>query len=194
MIKAIIFDCFGVVITDGLHAIMAERLPHGASASAEVMSWIERANKGVVTSQESTTQIARIFDLSEAEYRALVTTSEVKNTGLLDYIVGLRSAYKTALLSNIPAGSLTRRFTAEELERYFDTVVASGEIGFAKPEPQAYEITADRLGVRLDECIFIDDRQAYLDGAQAVGMQTILYRDFAQFRTELEALLANTQN
>jgi FMN phosphatase YigB (HAD superfamily) len=41
----------------------------------------------------------------------------------------------------------------------------------------------------LDECIFIDDREDYIEGAQGVGMETILYKDFESFKKELSGLL-----
>jgi len=68
-------------------------------------------------------------------------------------------------------------------------VVASSNIGFAKPEARAYEITAEKLGVRLDECIMVDDVEAYCLGAEGVGMQAIRYQSFDQMKNELEVLL-----
>ena len=192
MIKAIIFDCFGVVIGDGLHALAAELQPGNPNVSAEIFGLVNWANKGRMSSAELTGQLAQVFGLSVVDYRARVAEGEVKDQALLEYIAGLRVGYKTAMLSNAPDQSLSSRFEPGELERYFDVVVVSGEIGYAKPEPEAYEITAERLGVRLDECVFTDDRQPYVDGAQAVGMRTILYEDLPQLRAELETLLADS--
>lgn len=38
------------------------------------------------------------------------------------------------MLSNIGSNSLHKRFSDEELEEHFDIVVASGDIGYAKPD------------------------------------------------------------
>ncbi len=129
---------------------------------------------------------AIIFDC----FGVLITDREGKNQELLDYIVDLRKNYKTGLLSNISIGGLGARFSPEELTHHFDAVVASGEIGYAKPEAQAYEITADKLGARLDECVFIDDREDYCAGAKGVGMQAVLYQSFDQMKQDLSRLLA----
>jgi HAD superfamily hydrolase (TIGR01549 family) len=150
---------------------------------------VDQANRGFFSSEELAIQIAQRFNLSVGEYRARVEQGEVKDQVLLDYIVTLHKTYKTAMLSNVPRGSLKRRFGKGELGRYFDAVVISGETGYAKPDPEAYLVTAERLEVHIEECVFTDDRQHYLDGAQAVGMHSILYRNFVQFRVELEALL-----
>ncbi len=93
------------------------------------------------------------------------------------------------MLSNVSGGSLDRRFSAEEFDRCFDAVVASGEIGYAKPDIEAYQITAARLGVEPAECIFIDDREHYCAGARQAGMQAIQYVTFVQLQRELDAIM-----
>ena len=190
MIKAIIFDCFGVVITDALQAMCDELAVDHPEKAARVKDLVELSIRGQITNEESNRESAAIFGLPSVEaYRARINDGERRNQPLLDYIVQLRKSYKTAMLSNVSSGGLLRRFKVDELEKYFDVTVASAEIGFAKPEAQAYEITADRLGVRLDECIFTDDREEYCEGARAVGMQAIRYQSFDQFKTDLETIV-----
>lgn len=193
MIRAVIFDCFGVVIGDALSAMKTDLDTTDPQAVARIRSLLDQANTGQITADQSSKQIAEIFGMAYGDYRSELATHEVKDVELLRYIADLRKHYKTAMLSNIPKHSLSRRFTDEELAHYFDVVVASGEIGYAKPEARAYEIVAERLGVRLEECVFTDDRMPYCDGAQMVGMHTILYESFEQFRTQLDRLLADSQ-
>ncbi|MCA9327640.1 HAD family phosphatase, partial [Candidatus Saccharibacteria bacterium] len=61
-------------------------------------------------------------------------------------------------------------------------------------EREAYMIAAEKLGVRLDECVFVDDREGFCDAATSVGMHAIVYTNFAQLRTELEALLTDSKD
>jgi HAD superfamily hydrolase (TIGR01509 family) len=124
------------------------------------------------------------------KYQQQIRDGELKDQRLLDYIRELRPAYKTAMLSNISVSGIHKRFSDEELHEHFDTVVVSGEIGYAKPEPEAYEIVAERLGLRRDECVFLDDKQEFCEAARAVGMEAIVYLDFEQARGELDILLA----
>lgn len=193
MIRAIIFDCFGVIIGDGLQVLTSELRERDRGAAEQVHDLVLAANRGMMDPTEASRQIAELAGLDYDAYRRRISEGEVRDTALLGYIEGLRATYKTALLSNIGAGGLARRFTPKELSRYFDTTVVSGEIGYAKPEPEAYEIVAERLGVRLDECVFTDDRLDYCEGARAVGMRAIPYTSFTQFKTELETLLTDAQ-
>lgn len=189
MIRAIIFDCFGVLITDALQAIRDKAGAHDAAAVQEISDIIAANNRGLMEPTESNERIAAILGMTSTELRTMVSEGEVKNHELMAYLQTLRAKYKTAMLSNIAGSSLRKRFGEAELDAHFDVVVASSDIGFAKPEPEAYQTVADQLGVRCDECVFIDDRTLFCDGATSVGMQAILYTNFAQFKRELTDVL-----
>lgn len=189
VIKAVIFDCFGVVLADALEIMCNDLAKTEPEKVRQIQEVLLAVMVGKMSSDESDKVVAQLFGLSSEEYTQRKYGSEVRNTELLEYIKSLRNKYKVAMLTNIGKGGLQKRFDLKELDEYFDTVVASGEVGFAKPEARAYELTAERLGVRLNECVFIDDREVYCEGAQAVGMKTIKYVLFPQMKTELEAIL-----
>jgi FMN phosphatase YigB (HAD superfamily) len=188
MIKAIIFDCFGVVRTDALDDAYRSVGGDPDKDRAFIRETLEAANSGKIP--RSIPVIAAHLGISDDEWFGAIKSFSSTNTELLAYAQGLRKKYKVSMLSNISKGGLAWHFEPGFLEQYFDDVVESGAIGVAKPEARAYEIAADRLDVRLDECVFIDDRQEYIEGAQAVGMQTILYTSFKDFKTKLNKLLA----
>lgn len=188
MIKAVIFDCFGVLVTDALSFMVEELRTTDPVKAGRIVALVGAGAAGRMDPQVARAAIAEMLGLSPAEYATRIKQEEVKNQELLDYIKQLRLRYKTGLLSNVLRNGLEARFPGDELPQYFDAVAASGDIGYAKPEAQAYEIIADRLGVRLDECIMIDDREEYCQGAQSVGMQAIQYASFDQVRAELERL------
>lgn len=193
MIRAIIFDCFGVLITDALEGILQTIHGRNPALAEQVRGLIRASNKGIIDPAESTRQIAELLGQSESDYRQNIADGEHKNNELLTYILRLRESHKTAMLSNIGRGSLAKRFSTDELKQYFDVVISSGDIGWAKPEPEAYQIAADRLGLRCTECVFIDDRELFCEGARATGMQAIVYRDFAQFSNDLGVLLSQSE-
>jgi epoxide hydrolase-like predicted phosphatase len=186
MIKAVIFDCFGVLVSDSLK-LLVEALE--SAKQAEIVSIMHDGHRGLNSGPEYSQKVAALLGMTLEEYRAHVANGEVKNRQLMEYITSLKRHYKTAILSNVSIGGIAARFTPDELKAHFDTVVASGEVGFAKPEAQIYELAAERLEVRLDECVFTDDREEYCEGARGVGMQAIYFQNFKQFKRDLEALL-----
>lgn len=71
----------------------------------------------------------------------------------------------------------------------FDAVVISGEVGLHKPQPEIYELACERLGVRADEAVFVDDLRENCEGAEAVGMTAVLHRESEKTVSRLEELL-----
>jgi putative hydrolase of the HAD superfamily len=76
-----------------------------------------------------------------------------------------------------------------EMVALFDVVVESSVEGLRKPDPRIYELACDRLGVRPDQAVFLDDLGVNLKTARALGMTTIKVSDPASALTELETVL-----
>lgn len=68
----------------------------------------------------------------------------------------------------------------------FDHVFLSHEMGVIKPEMEMYELAMETLGVHDKECLLIDDQQANLEPAKELGMETILFTDYATLVLELK--------
>ncbi|MFD4025248.1 HAD-IA family hydrolase [Streptomyces sp. NPDC058576] len=66
-----------------------------------------------------------------------------------------------------------------------DAVVSSAVEQVAKPDPAIYRIAAERAGVPMERCLFVDDRQENVDAAAALGMTAVLYREPADLRGAL---------
>lgn len=188
MIKTVILDCFGVVVTDTLVAAYRSLGGDFEKDQDFIRSVIDAANKGLIPN--SSGPISERLGVSEDTWKTAVSSGRNVDLELLDFVKKLQPEYKTAMLSNISKGGLDRLFEDGFLDEYFDLVVASAEIGYAKPEAGAYEYVADKLGVRLDECVFTDDRQEYIDGALKVGMQAFLYTGFNSFKSKLNEMLS----
>jgi putative hydrolase of the HAD superfamily len=79
---------------------------------------------------------------------------------------------RTAMLSNGVPEVMARVREERNLERFFDVVVVSCEVGCAKPDPAIYELTLRRLQVEAEAALFVDDRTENLEAARAIGLQT----------------------
>ena len=97
-----------------------------------------------------------------------------------------RSGIKTGLISNSWGRG---RYDREAFPEMFDGVVISGEVGLHKPDAEIFLMGAERIGVPVEECVFVDDLRENCDGAAAVGMTPILHRGADTTLPELERLL-----
>jgi epoxide hydrolase-like predicted phosphatase len=96
-----------------------------------------------------------------------------------------RQGVATALLSN----SWGAEYDRTGWDALFDAVVISGEVGLRKPEPAIYQLAAERLGARPQECVFVDDLAPNVQGAVAAGMVGVHHTDITATLDELETLL-----
>jgi putative hydrolase of the HAD superfamily len=93
---------------------------------------------------------------------------------------------RTGLVSNSMGVGRYDRSTFPEL---FDGVVISGEEGMHKPQPGIFRLGAERIGLRPEQCVFVDDLRENCEGAEAVGMTAILHRGADSTLPRLEELL-----
>ncbi|MCC7165791.1 MAG: HAD family phosphatase [Anaerolineae bacterium] len=70
----------------------------------------------------------------------------------------------------------------------FDTIVLSGQVKLAKPDPRIFELLLEQTGCRAEECLFIDDAEKNIKAAQALGFQIIHFDSPEQLADELERL------
>ena len=105
---------------------------------------------------------------------------------MIDAVSSARAAgIRTGLISNSWGTGIYERAPL----RIFDATVISGDVGLHKPQPEIYELGAERIGVDPSGCVFVDDLRENVAGAEAVGMTAILHREPAGTIQELERLL-----
>jgi len=90
------------------------------------------------------------------------------------------------LLSNI-IEDLVPRFEAKHGAwlSHFTSLTYSCRIGVAKPDPRAYQICAQRLGVATSDALFFDDNERNVAAARETGMAAELFTSPEQVRARL---------
>lgn len=190
MIRAIIFDYYGVIRPD---IFMATYSHFGGDPDADaefISDTIYASNSGRIGS--SIPAISKRLGISPHEWTAKITEPQEHDKQLLDYILELRKDYKTALLSNVSRGRLPELWEDGHLEKYFDIAIGSGDTSYAKPDAAIFKLTAGKLGVKSEECVMVDDRIDYCQGARFVGMRSICYTSLKQLKSELGKLLSQS--
>lgn len=96
---------------------------------------------------------------------------------------------KLAILSDSESGEEFHRKTLEALEigSFFEVIAYSCEIGFAKPEKEAYLFVVEKLGLAPEDIIFMSHDQEELDGAKEAGLTTVSFNDRVYSPTDNKA-------
>lgn len=190
MIKAVIFDCFGVLVGRGFEETY--RIAGGDPAKDRefINSQLGQANLGMISEAVFHQEMAAKLGLTIGEWQSSIQQAEKPNAELLNYIKAIHGRYKTVILSNANRGVVESRIGDDCVKQCFDKLVISAEIGMIKPDPDIYSYAAEQLGVEPDECVFVDDKAMFLEPARELGMHTVHYRDFSQAKAELETILS----
>ena len=95
--------------------------------------------------------------------------------------------YQLAIVSN--GGHDTRLNTIRGLgiADYFEEIISSGLVGFSKPQPEIFQITAQRLGVLPEHCLYIGDHPVNdIQGAKNAGMHALWMQGFHPDAEEIQ--------
>ena len=60
----------------------------------------------------------------------------------------------------------------------------------AKPDPEIYQLTLERIGCAPEEAVFIDDKRENVESAEKLGIHGIIFRGREQAIEELEAIIS----
>ena len=116
----------------------------------------------------SANELAEHYDTTFGDHNVIFENSvpllkELKNRG---YLVGV--------ITNGPSYLQNHKMDESGLRPYCDIVVVSGDLGVHKPSSEIFEITAERLGLKCEECVYVGDHPVNdIEGALSSGMRAI---------------------
>jgi putative hydrolase of the HAD superfamily len=187
VIKAVVFDCFGVLASEGWIPFRDEHLAAEPAKLQQANELMRELATGQITDDTFLEAISHLANVTPEAVREQMNAN-VPDEEVFECIRTLKPRYKVAMLSNVGKNRLAEIFTPEQLE-LIDVFALSSETGYAKPDREAYQHVAKRLGVEPEECVFVDDQPRYLEGAQAAGMQTVLFQTAGLCIRELGTIL-----
>lgn len=188
MIKAVIFDCYGVLVGENWLRFKREHFGNRPELLQQATDLNKQIDRGFISEEAYLQGVADLSNMPVSAVYAELTRNPV-DEALFDYLSRqLHGNFKLGILSNAGSNRLTELFNPAQLG-LFDAVVLSYEIGITKPEAGAYQAIAERLAVDPSTCLFVDDLAYNCEGAKKVGMQAITFRSTDQFITDAQKLL-----
>jgi 2-haloacid dehalogenase len=151
--------------------------------------WNLEQDRGRLWAEAIAERIA-LFPQQEAMIRAY---SERWQEMVPGEVEGMPEVVEALRAAGVPLYAITN-FSAEKFaearERFailrgFRDVVVSAHERLLKPDPAIYRILLDRNGLDAARCLFVDDSEKNVRGAEAAGMRAHHFRDAAGLATEL---------
>lgn len=152
----------------------------------EALALLRSLERGAVTDSEFERDFGEILGVPPEGLIDRLFGGLSPEQAMIDAVSSAREAgIRTGLISNSWGTGIYERAPL----RIFDATVISGDVGLHKPQPEIYELGAERIGIEATACVFVDDLRENVAGAEAVGMRAILHRDPETTIQELERLL-----
>lgn len=188
MIKAFIFDMDGVIIDSepvhreieqslfrecGINVSEGEHL--GFIGSTSHYMWDKlRKKHNLSNTLEELVERNRVIYLDHLNSDETVKPIE----GVGELIKELHEkGIKLAVASSSPINVIETVVNTFKLKDYFDILVTGDEVTKSKPEPDIFLHAAEKLGVKPENCIVIEDSSNGVKAAKKAGMKCIGYKN-----------------
>jgi len=120
--------------------------------------------------------------------------------GAVELVERLRGRVPLALASNSGREIVDTALTTAGLTEAFDAIVTADDVATGKPAPDVYLLACERLGVRPEDSLALEDTPSGIAAAKAAGLACIAVPQFAETDVSeadrvidsLEELLAET--
>lgn len=89
---------------------------------------------------------------------------------------------RTAILSNMPMDQVRIMHAECTWLQGFAPILFSSELGVSKPDPKIYHILLAELAIPAKEILFVDNMAVNVVAAQALGIHSVHFRDFAELK------------
>lgn len=181
MIDTVFFDWGGVLADDPGDGFLNKLLQQLGATDGQIQeiytTYMRRFMRGELSEQEYWQVLEQSYGLNisgDISDKFLAWEGLKVNDQVLDLVREAKASnITTAILSNViePTYAVLQRSGCYDL---FDHVIASCQVGYAKPQLEIYDIALKTAGTSAERSVFIDDKQINLTPAAEMGFSTIL--------------------
>jgi beta-phosphoglucomutase len=133
-------------------------------------------------------ELAAIEDAKEQRYRAMIGDAFPAVDGARELVESLAAAgFRLAVGSSGPPENVALVVDRLGLAGCFGALVTGRDVVRGKPDPQVFALAAERLGVRPEHALVVEDAAVGIAAAHAAGMLAVGYVGTGRTAGELAA-------
>jgi len=107
---------------------------------------------------------------------------------MIQFAVELSKNYKIFLLSNTNETHINHLFKEFPVFEFVSGTALSHELGYLKPDPEFFRKALEKLDIKSEESVFIDDSEINVKAASDVGITAFQFTSLEKLKTNLTAL------
>lgn len=121
------------------------------------------------------------------QFREFMFSQSTPNIEMIKYIKQLKDKYKLkiAVVNNEGRELNEHRIKKFKLNQFVDFFISSCFVHFRKPDADIFRIALDIAQVPVENVIYIEDMQMFVDVARDLGIRSIQHKDFLSTSAEL---------
>lgn len=182
----IIWDYFGVIAQDHFW-YTAERLAEGHGMKIDIKDAQHQSDLGLISWDDYCRAVANDIDVPLAEVMERYQHHQINRSVIS--LIGQLSNHQHVILSNASHEYLLPIIDRLGLGKVFSNVFVSSQIGYAKPDPRAFEHVLHALNMLPENAVMVDDSMSNVVAAQNYGMKGMLYERSDAFEEDLRQLV-----
>ena len=158
--------------------------------------WTDKFDRGIWSPERMVEEYAAYLPAEDVTYieKFMIDARLMRGEDRTEIWEAIRllkeKGYRAYILSNYSEYLFKLHTEDAPFMDYMDGVVVSYEPKVIKPEREIYEYLADKYGLKMEECIFFDDRPENIEKGHELGMDGVWVTSREMLADTLESLLA----
>lgn len=194
MLRAVIFDCDGVIVDSEPHHLKAFKevlAEEGITLTTEdyYSKYLAMDDKGCfetilrANNRPVDNKILKKLIIQKMEiYRRLSQQELILYPGVVDLVKKLAGQYRLAIASGAFRGEVKFALDKGGMRDAFPVLVTAQDVRNGKPHPEAFQTALAQINqrdpvpsppIRPDECLVIEDSLHGIEGAKGAGMKCL---------------------
>jgi len=125
-------------------------------------------------------------EINPEKLRGIYNKSIYVKKEALKLIGDLRKKYKIILLANDSDDDYIIKTKKLKLNKVFDKLYCSSQLGISKPNPKIFNYVLKDLGIKPQEALFIDNQEDNIKTAESLGINSILFTNYTETVTHIK--------